>query len=806
MGDKLKLSKKPELLSPAGTIESVKAAVNSGCSAVYIGGKSFSARKYASNFSDEELKQIIEYCHLRNVSVFITLNILYKDNEIKPVLKFVSKVYEYGADALIIQDIGIFSIIKNTFPDIKLHASTQMTIHNLEGAKKLEKIGFDRIVLSRELSLNEIKEISNNINSEIECFVHGALCVCYSGRCLMSSLNGGRSGNRGSCAQPCRMKYDLIKDGIKINNDYILSPKDIMTVKIIDKLIESGINSFKIEGRMKSPEYVAEVTQVYRKYIDMYYESKIKYSQNDINELTQIFNRGGSSAEGYYTNWGGNSMMSSSPKSSGTLVGVVSNYNNKTKRCTIKLNSSVIPGDGIEIWTKKEPHTGTNISKNAVSGETIEINIDGFINKGDKVYKSFDKKLNDRLKNSYSKDTGKQTVNTEIKAEIDKPLYIKLISENGVCIESSGEIIKEAQNQPLAKDKLINQITKTGNTPFSFKIMDSKIDNNIYIPISSINELRRNACEKLEKAITEHYSRISPAISYGFIEKARNEIIKPELTVSVRNKEQFDVAVKYNISRIYIELNDYNLNNLDYYISGSHNNGIKIFISLLKIQRNTTDSNYKEIFNILENSDIDGYLIRNYSEINTKKELAADYTFNIFNTASLSYLNYLYNIESAALSPELNINELKSLCCDKTELIIYGHLTVMTTHQCPVGNFDSTKESGMYCKLKGNSSNYKLIDRKNYEFPIITDCANCTAEILSSQPIFILSSIKEILQLNTKYLRLIFTTESAEETKEIISAYIESVLNKNISTDTKKIINKMQNKGYTNGHFNRGVQ
>ena len=242
-----------ELLSPVGTRESLYSAVNNGCDAIYLGGKKFNARKYASNFSDEELIEIIDFCHIRGVKVLITLNILYKDCEINDVLKFVSKMYSAGVDAFIVQDLGIFSILKKIFPEIRLHASTQMTAHNIHTVKFLEKLGYARVVLSRELSMNEIENICNNTSCEIEVFIHGALCVSYSGRCLMSSLIGERSGNRGQCAQPCRLKYAFYKNGKKIAENYLLSPSDIMSLDFIDNLVNSGVKSFKIEGRMKSP-------------------------------------------------------------------------------------------------------------------------------------------------------------------------------------------------------------------------------------------------------------------------------------------------------------------------------------------------------------------------------------------------------------------------------------------------------------------------------------------------------------------------------------------------------------------------
>ena len=361
----------PELLSPAGSIESVYAAVNNGCDAVYIGGKHFSARQYANNFSIKELEQTCDYCHLRGVKVYVTVNTLYKQKEIPSFLDYIKQLYEIGVDALIVQDIGAAEIIKKYFSDMPLHASTQLTTNNLKDVNFLYQQGFSKIVLSRELSLQEVKYITENTEAEIEVFVHGALCVCYSGQCIMSSILGGRSGNRGRCAQTCRLPYTLYRQYDKIKEGHLLSPKDIQTITILPEIIKSGVSSLKIEGRMKNPEYVAGVTQIYRKYLDLYANSPENYEvdNKDIKILTQLFNRGGFT-EGYYNTNAGSDMMSiERPKTWGLKTGFVDNYNEKISKVTIRTREPLVAGDGIEIWTQKEPHVGSNIFKASEAGE-----------------------------------------------------------------------------------------------------------------------------------------------------------------------------------------------------------------------------------------------------------------------------------------------------------------------------------------------------------------------------------------------------------------------------------------------------
>ena len=376
---------KPELLSPCGTMESLKAAINNGADAVYLGGKDFSARKYAGNFSVEEIEEACDYCHLRGAKVYVTVNTLYKDIELNKFIDFVKQMYMAGVDALIVQDLGAANLIKRSFPDMKINASTQLTANTVEDVNFLHKNGFDKVILSRELSLEEIRKIRENTEAEIECFVHGALCVSFSGQCIMSSILGGRSGNRGCCAQTCRLPYELYRDYEKVADGYLMSPKDVETLEILPQLIEAGINSFKIEGRMKNPEYVAGVTAIYRKYIDMYFEDPdgYKVDKEDLKILLQLFNRGGFT-NGYFTTPSGLDMMSiERPKAWGLKTGIIDVYDSKYGRASIRTREPLVPGDGIEVWTKEEPHVGCGISKPSRAGQIISVMIKGDIQKND---------------------------------------------------------------------------------------------------------------------------------------------------------------------------------------------------------------------------------------------------------------------------------------------------------------------------------------------------------------------------------------------------------------------------------------
>ncbi len=797
--------KKPELLAPAGSIESLYAAVNNGCDSVYLGGEKFSARQNATNFTQEQLETAFDYCHLRAVKVIVTINTLYKQKEFESLLEFVNKIYQLGVDKVIIQDIGAMYIIKKNFPDLKLCASTQMTAHSLEDVLYLKQLGFDRVVLSRELSLDEIKYITSNCDIEIECFVHGALCVCYSGQCLFSSMLGGRSGNRGRCAQPCRLKYSLVDDcsSPKIEG-HLLSPKDIATLKILPQLIETNITSFKIEGRMKKAEYVAGVVSIYRKYIDLYFENPYNYKvdTDDIIILEQLFNRGGFT-DGYFNKYSSKDMMCiEKPKSWGVYLGKVVDITDKGK-CTIKTVQPLNPGDGIEIWTNKDSF-GTNISKSSQRGDEIILYVNNKdIKKGNLVYKTNDKRLMDSLTKSYIKDTRQMNIYAKFVAKASEPMYIKIYNDDGLFIENKGDIITIAKNQPIEAEKIIKQLSKTGNTPFKFLNIDLDIDNNIYIPVSRLNEFRRESLIKFETKLLKQYHRLNTKRIQ--LEKKNYSTSKGDkrLSIIVQNYEQLKASFKSDsITRIYFELKDDIIKNLDFIIDKCKYEGIELFAALPRIQRNK--------INLLDDKNIDGYLVRTWGQLyelqNTNKDIALDYTFNIFNSYSLEFWNEK-GVNSLTLSPELSYNEIDGIGTENCETIGYGYLPLMTTVQCPIGNYLGEKDNKRFCKYKNNSNIYSLKDRFGIEFNIMTDCNECISYILNSQAIMLLESIDEIINLPTGTIRLQFTNETAEEVEKIIYSYDEKIKNYKFTDNIiDNLIYEFKQKGYTKGHYFRGVE
>ena len=487
---------KIELLAPAGSMESLIAAINNGADAIYLGGNKFSARAYASNFDNETMMKAVDYAHSYNVKVYVTINTILKQNELKEALKYAGYLYEIGVDALIIQDVGLISLIRDIYPNFELHASTQMTVHNGEGALYFKEKGLQRIVLSRELSLDEIKYISKDLGIETEIFVHGALCVCYSGQCLMSSMIGGRSGNRGRCAQPCRMQYTLKSETLGEKKGYLLSPKDTCLIDDVDSIIKSGTTSLKVEGRMKKPEYVAGVTRNYRKSID----KVLKNTKFDLNkgrsELAQLFNREGFSKAYLYKNTGKDMMSYNYPKNTGVFIGQVISSGE------VLLEENVALGDGIRFhddgFTLSKIIKNNNEVKEAFRGDTVKLFPTGGYKKGYRLYKMSDKKLYDDLKEDLKPYKRKISLTGEVEFKVNAPLVIKT-KFKGKEYKVYGENVDEATNTPLTRERVEESLKKSGEIPYKFdQIVFDTFDDG-FMRIASINNLRRELFEKILK-------------------------------------------------------------------------------------------------------------------------------------------------------------------------------------------------------------------------------------------------------------------------------------------------------------------
>ena len=477
----------PELLVPAGDFDCVRAGVQNGADCIYLGANMFSARANAKNFSLEELKEVIEYCKIRNVKTNLTLNTLITDSEFADAVLLAKKAYEFGIDAIIVQDLGLGKYLIDNFPNLEVHASTQMSVHNLEGVLELEKLGFSRVVLSREVPINEIEYIRNNCKVDLEIFIHGALCISYSGQCLFSSLVGGRSGNRGKCAQPCRLPYELIeknsKDENTIDKGYLLSPRDLCSLENLPTLVKLGVNSFKIEGRMKTPEYVATVTRIYRKYLDLAKSAEsnklYKIDVQDKQDLLQVFNRGGFSDGHLSGSPNKNLVYSEKSNNMGVFLGNISKFNNNKGHITFTTSGVLNVGDKISIENKKHETSLYTVSelmikdkniRQANPGDIIKIGrMKGNIFVGNKIFKISDKALTFSALETLNKENIKRNLNCKLIVHKDLPIELTVFDENGIEVSIHSDVIPEiATNLPITKERLITQLSKTNNTPYQF--------------------------------------------------------------------------------------------------------------------------------------------------------------------------------------------------------------------------------------------------------------------------------------------------------------------------------------------------
>lgn len=784
--------KKIELLAPAGNIESLYAAVQAGANAVYLGGDRFSARAYAHNFDDDSMRGAVKYCHLYNVKIYVTMNTIMKEEELNKACEYAKFLYDIGVDALIIQDIGFFHILKENIPDFEIHASTQMTVHNGEAALFLSNMGFKRIVLSRELSLKEIRHISKELGIETEIFIHGALCVCYSGQCLMSSVIGGRSGNRGRCAQPCRLPYKIVnKKESTEKSGYLLSPKDMCTIEDMHEIIESGASSLKIEGRMKRPEYVAGVVTEYKNAIENFYDN-FSSLRNDIcinrdtqKKLLQLFNREGFSKAYLYGNTGKDMMAYSFPKNTGIKIGRAENDK------TIFLCEDISLNDGVRAGN--EGFTVSKIIKHeqevnrAYKGERVKI-IPAKYNSGSIIYKTSDFEQLTQLQNIYNNPYGKKFgLNLKVEFQKGKPIVL-CTNFKGKDFKVEGEKVLEALKQPLSKDRICKSINKTGDNIFQFDNIEFESFEEGFLPISDINQIRRKLLNQIEKYILS-IDRKNNGLNSIFLKRKFNEICLPEKMVVVNSSEQLEAALEMEFNHICINPfqrnEDINLGSIKV---------DKIYIKIPNIIRMEFD--YIEEFINKNLSRIRGIVTGNLgiiSKFSNKIQIFGDYKLNITNNYALEVYNTFTN--GNCLSVELNRNEIKKIISNsnfRSQILVYGKIEAMVSEYCAIGSIFGGKSSCKNCNKVCEEGDFLLVDRKKKGFTVKTD-KFCRSYIYNTVPVNLISNIKDLRNMGINSFRVDFIDENYKRTKEILKYFKEEQFKGDFSK-------------FTRSHYRNGVE
>lgn len=681
---------KVELLAPAGDFSCLKAAIEAGCDAVYIGGKLFGARAFSSNFTDDEIIKAINYAHLFGVKVYVTTNTLIYDKEVERFLEYISFLHKNNVDAVIIQDLGMLDLVRQTFPNLEVHASTQMHIHNLDGASFMEKLGVKRVVLARETSISKIKEIKEKTNIDIEIFIHGALCVSYSGQCLMSSLIGNRSGNRGTCAGSCRQSYSIVDENnnIILNNKYPLSMKDLCSLENLKTLLDIGVTSLKIEGRMKSSSYVYTVVKLYRLAIDSYYKNNNIYiDEKELYNLNKIFNR--EFTKGFLFDEENNKVINMKrPNHQGVEIGKVINYKNNV--AMIKLNDEININDGLRIVGKKDIGVNVNnfyinskLVKTAKKGDIITIKVNDKVEKDDKVLLTLDSKLNEEINNIISSNQRKVLVKAKFIAKEDKQITFELTDFiNKVVVISENKVTK-ALNKPITKEEIKEKLNKIKDTVYKYESLDIEIDDNIFIPLNIINDLKRKAFEELN-------NKRLYKIPYKRCEYKRNVKSYPKeklLNILILKDENIDsLKKKYD----YI----YSSNNID--------NTILLLPRVI--------DKYKENYN----KDV---LVGDIGYFNKHKVCITDTSFNVVNSYTVAFLHSL-GAERVTLSYELTKKQIEILinayeerykAHPNLELVVEGYEEVMISKFSLNKYFNNDK---LYLKDRFNNL-YKIKEKDN---------------------------------------------------------------------------------------------
>ena len=828
-----------ELLAPVGSREALVAAVESGADAVYLAGKLFGARASAPNFSDEELAEAVKFAHLRRVLVYVTVNTLIDNKEIPSLAKYLQYLYRIGVDAIIVQDMATFKITKEVIPHMPIHASTQMTVHNLEGVQLLTELGFTRVVLSRELSLEDLTYICQNTTTEIEAFVHGALCISYSGQCLMSSMIGGRSGNRGRCAQPCRLPYTLIdqygNEALHEGDagEYLLSPKDLNTLEMIPELIASGITSFKIEGRMKRPEYVAVAVDTYRRAIDACLADDKNYvvDEKEQKDLAQIFNRDFTTA--YLERSQGRNMMSDRrPNNRGVRIGRVSEYQYQERMATIKLDEPLYINDIVEFWVKVGGRVSATISEMIVDGQSVTVAPAGAevsinvqpVRVNDRVFKVYDAGLMERARAFFADPNPIKRVSVDVKVIVSegKPLTIRIDdADDFTGTADTAFLAQKAIKRPLTLEVITKQVDRLGSTIFSLRELNCQIDGEVMVPVSEINDARRRAVEELETARLAAYHR--PSLTAGRYtlqdfapRKEQVTVTEPIVSVNVDTIDKLKTCLQNGADLIMFGGESFHhqvITHEEYRqaVEITRKLGKKIILNTPRIVKEWQMNSLKAELDLFQELQPDAVSISNLGVLHLAKKhltlpLHGDYPLNIYNDLSLQFFAE-QGVTSATLSPELNcaqITEINHGGKMSLECLVHGFVTLMVSEYCMIGSYLGEVHTGK-CSQACMRRDYQLKDRKNEYFPIVTD-QYCRMHVLNGKELSMLPHVLKFGAMGIDRIRIEGKQGTAEYIGKMTRLYKE-ILQQGDQHPLylQDKVGSVEPEQITRGHYFRGV-
>lgn len=824
-----------ELLAPAGSREALVAAVENGANAIYLAGNAFGARAYASNFDREALREAIHFAHLRKVAIHVTVNTIVADEEMGPLRDYLRFLYEAGADAVLVQDLGVARVAHETVPDLPLHASTQMSVSSLEGVRALAELGFTRVVLARELSLKEIRHICAHAPVEIETFMHGALCVCYSGQCLMSSMIGGRSGNRGRCAQPCRLPYTLVDEkGQDVLGDkagsYLLSPRDLSTIDVIPDLIEAGVSSLKIEGRMKRPEYVATVVRTYREAIDTHYAGKgYAVTQEERDDLAQIFNRDFTTA--YLEGRPGKAMMSDRrPNNRGLLIGRVTAYDWDRRIVTVKLSGRLGLGDQVDFWVKVGGRVTATISaltdakgravEEGQAGDTVSFAIPSAVRDHDRVFKVYDARLMERAKETYASGAPVRRIPVEIavRAAVGEPLTVTLCDAEGHRGEGRTDFIGEpARKRPLSEEIIRKQVSRLGTSVYEMKSLHCDIAGEVMVPMSEINEARRKAVEALDalrlKEIEAREHRPEPKFTDRI---ARPTPKKADFLVAVDTLGKAEAALAAGADGILFggESYEHRVIAPEEYERAwqmAREAGARIDFNTPRIVHDGQQKHVERLLAAFAAFPPDAVHVHNIAMLALVRRLTdfaihADYSLISYNKQTLAFLKD-YGASGATLSPELTAKEIRQLAKESPlplTCIVHGRLELMVSNYCVTGSFLGGCGEGP-CTQPCTRGHFALKDRKDALFPLAMD-QFCHMHVLNSKVLSMMPHAMKFRAAGIETMQIEAKAMGEKEIAAIVKAYRKAMAFPEEPAEAQlSWIHEQEGKDITRGHYFRGV-
>lgn len=863
---------RPELLAPVGEWDALAAAVQGGADAVYLGGKAYSARQYAGNFGPDELPRAVTYAHVRGVRVYVTVNTLSKEAELAPVLGYVAGLYEAGVDALIVQDLGLLRLLRRVLPAFPVHASTQTTIHHPDGVRYLADLGVERVVLARELSLPEI-EACAKVGPEVEVFVHGALCVAYSGQCLTSSMIGGRSGNRGRCAQPCRLEYTLVdREGRPLVGEdeagpHLLSTRELAALDLLPDLARAGVAAFKIEGRMKRPEYVATVVRVYREALDGFARGEGGPPPPERwRELAQAFNRG--FTPGHLQGNPGRELMSyQRPSNRGVFLGRVSYYDRRRGLATLRLEEGVSAGDGVEVWVSKGGRAGVTLSRfwsadrrdgaarplpGAGPGEKIVFPIAGAIRAGDRVFKTSDAALEKQAAASFHspRETLQIPLQASLTIRLGGPASLVFTDPRGIRGEAAGTVpAARAERHALEPAEVRAQLDRLGNTPFRLAGLELVVDPGVILPWSELNALRRTALERLEKA---RQAGFGP--SPGAVEAARRElrtvvaelsappaadqarpeavpsVRRPRLSVAVSEVKAVPEVLAAGPDRLILGGERFRPATAPFLDPEAvaragrlcREAGVEFVLGFPRIIRR---GEMEALVRLAETAAArpkverpDAFLVGNlglfyrltHDPDGTLRPgplpLHADWPLNLFNSQAVALLAG-QGVVGATLSPELTLAEVAEVVARApvpAEVLVHGPLELMVTEYCAPGALLGGRTQGQACRQPCLTQEVGLRDRLGLVFPLKLD-ATCRMHVANPKELCLIEHLEEIASAGPQVFRLDCRLREAAYAARVTKAYREALSYPDRGPVLRQELEGLSPFGITKGHYFRGV-